>query len=707
MGFFASLIGGARSVVSEIRTELDHRRKIRAARFARVAVKQKGMGWRDPNWDKALFKYDAKPLDNPYLQHETVYACINKIATTLSSTPYKIYTGPTESPRLVESGPLYKVFNRPNSLWTRFYLWHATVANLQLQGNAVWVLKRKRPEAEPSSIFVYDQQTFKASIDNNNEIQYWEKRENENKVVRLEPFQVIHFKLYNPYHQFWGVGPMTAARMAVEQDYDASQYNAAFFENSAMPGGILTLPAEAGYMTDEEWRRLQHRWEDRHKGATHAHRLGLVEGGASYQPVSVPHKDMQFMEQRKWGARMIAMAFGVPLSELGFLEETHKAAQENVKKGFWQDTIIPLQALIQDTLRAHLFLPYDNETTWGEFDRSNVEVLQDDFAAKVDTAQKLWAMGVPWDAINEKLEMGFESIPGGDVGYRPISLIPADSPAVFPPSKETQTQSDETPDGKEAKKKALLEVTDRPRHTQEQAAYWKAWNRRVEPMERQFKETVRAYLLRMKKWFEKQLASKATVDAIPYSLLELGDKWDRELRLLANKYYGKLSDVVGPMIELHLNGAGIPFTWSKTDPRIIKFLDRKEIKIVDINERVRDRVRDKLRHAQQSNQTVNELQESIYGVMQDSRARSLMIARTETMQASNGMEFESYKAAGVEKHMWLAALDEVTRDSHIQAMAQGPVPLGQVFSNGLLYPGDENAPAEEVVNCRCTLMVTE
>ncbi len=48
-------------------------------------------------------------------------------------------------------------------------------------------------------------------------------------------------------------------------------------------------------------------------------------------------------------------------------------------------------------------------------------------------------------------------------------------------------------------------------------------------------------------------------------------------------------------------------------------------------------------------------------------------------------------------------MDGVTRPSH--AATNGEVKLlNQSFSNGLMYPGDMNAPVEEIVNCRCALL---
>jgi len=55
---------------------------------------------------------------------------------------------------------------------------------------------------------------------------------------------------------------------------------------------------------------------------------------------------------------------------------------------------------------------------------------------------------------------------------------------------------------------------------------------------------------------------------------------------------------------------------------------------------------------------------------------------------------------------WLATDDEVTRDSHVDADGQS-VPVNEPFHVGgvaLRYPGDPFGPAEEVMNCRCTII---
>ena len=88
-------------------------------------------------------------------------------------------------------------------------------------------------------------------------------------------------------------------------------------------------------------------------------------------------------------------------------------------------------------------------------------------------------------------------------------------------------------------------------------------------------------------------------------------------------------------------------------------------------------------------------------------------ARTAMTGAENAGRIDSYQRAkriGIDlEQQWMATLDERTRMSHRELDGQH-VPVGEYFiaskttGNKLLYPADPSAPAEDVYNCRCTLV---
>jgi hypothetical protein len=92
------------------------------------------------------------------------------------------------------------------------------------------------------------------------------------------------------------------------------------------------------------------------------------------------------------------------------------------------------------------------------------------------------------------------------------------------------------------------------------------------------------------------------------------------------------------------------------------------------------------------------------------RFRREMIARTETIKASNAGSIALFRDWGVvEGKEWLATGDDRTRDSHLVAWANyseggspGPIPLEASFSIGgssLMFPGDPRGAPSETVNC--------
>lgn len=89
--------------------------------------------------------------------------------------------------------------------------------------------------------------------------------------------------------------------------------------------------------------------------------------------------------------------------------------------------------------------------------------------------------------------------------------------------------------------------------------------------------------------------------------------------------------------------------------------------------------------------------------------RGETIARTETLQALSSSQDIAYRSAidsgAIQSHQvkkqWISTTDNRVRDKH-RAINGERVGIDDTFSNGLRYPHQEGAPADQVVNCRCT-----
>ena len=121
---------------------------------------------------------------------------------------------------------------------------------------------------------------------------------------------------------------------------------------------------------------------------------------------------------------------------------------------------------------------------------------------------------------------------------------------------------------------------------------------------------------------------------------------------------------------------------------------------------VSNKILKELRKGIKKGEGIPALSKRIQGMVNKSRNRSILTARTETtrIQSRSRMDaFDRARSLGIiVDKQWVATSDGRTRDSH--AAINGEIVAdGESFSNGLYFPGDPNAPPEETCNCRCTL----
>lgn len=137
------------------------------------------------------------------------------------------------------------------------------------------------------------------------------------------------------------------------------------------------------------------------------------------------------------------------------------------------------------------------------------------------------------------------------------------------------------------------------------------------------------------------------------------------------------------------------------------------VKIVSVRDTLANDIIKTIKDSLGENATVIDLQNAIYALISKSQSfykwQALRIARTETTSASN---FAAIKAAQesdlVLDKMWISVQDNRTRITpfdHLDMNGQKQELEKPFFVGGqnIQYPGDVNASAGNVINCRCTI----
>jgi HK97 family phage portal protein len=643
-------------------------------------------------------------LTHPYKDHVWVYSCVNAIAQNLMGIPLLFFTGSRKDKKLVEAGPLVQLFDTPNPMMSGAQLVEASFIYLGLCGEAFYIAERNNPREVPKELWTFHPNRFKEVVDKDTGLIAGWTYEKGGKKIPFEAHEIIFFRYFNPYHDYRGLAPLQAAQAGIDQDFWASRYNAAFFKNNAQPGGILETSANLG---DEEFKRLLAQWNDRHQGASKAHAIALLEGGVTYKQTGLSQKDMDFLEQRKFNREEIMAAFKVPKSELGIYEDLNFATAKTQDRVFWTKTLLPKMALFEFVIWHQLCAKLSGPETWAEFDRTAVDALKEDLKEMLEAGQKVWQMGVPFNVVNETLNLGFPKVEGGDVGYLPFNMMPVGSQALpnSSPSAAVPPSQPEKAAGSLPLPAALLQLL-RPtvivRRSVDPRVSWQQYHHLwAALMEKFMGKMVRFFswqeALQIKLLAEK-LAKARLREYMAEDLLFDLKEANEILKKLAWPLYLTIGSEAGKALFVEL-GAD-PANFVLADTAAMQVLKDKLIKVTRINDYTREKLRETLLEGLVQTEMVGELQQRVKKLFKGAEARSLNIARTETGQAAAPARDAAMAELGVEKIQWWTAGDIDVRETH-QFLGGMVVPRGMLFPNGCFYPCDPGGPAEQIINCRC------
>lgn len=238
---------------------------------------------------------------------------------------------------------------------------------------------------------------------------------NEDDRDYIIPPELMWFdKFTNPLNEWRGLNVIAAAREGISIDVFAHQAIKTFLRKGSRPDFVVVAPQG---ITKTELDKMEMQFDSKFSGADKVHRPFFAEEGITdIKTLSHPPKDIQWLEDSRFSREEVGAILNMPDLLMGFGTEAYDNSDKlNAHMMYyWQMNGVPLVSSRDDSLTnffhqhyPRLLAPDHRIAT----DLSSVAVLREDYGDKLAQAQQLFTMGVPFEQINERLELGIDYAP--------------------------------------------------------------------------------------------------------------------------------------------------------------------------------------------------------------------------------------------------------------------------------------------------------
>jgi len=599
----------------------------------------------------------------------------------------------------IEKHPLLDLLALPNGVFTGQQFWKLWQIYFDLIGETYISVEstNRAISADPERLFDPKKitalhlliPTFVKPI-YNKDTGLVEKYQYQNSSVSVEydPSEIIYTHNPDPKSPMRGVSLLKAGINAISTEAQISTYHSRILENGGKVEGVFKF--DTGPITKDQLEKMK---DDYKKEYAESKRSGVplfLGGGADYVRTGLNPDELSFLEAKKMTFEDICILTSVPKSMLASTTDVKFDNADADRAIFLRETIVPLLRTLTMALDQKLF-PDGMNLTFVDPTPENL----DEKRKNIETASNINAI-----STNEKREalrqIGFELDPVNEgknilVPFNLTTLRTVDNPvdSVNNSAKGKSVTKDES----NANPLADYDI---------RRMYWNIQTKRMDSREKMFVREIQDYFSEQ----EERLLSKLQPEK---GKRKTKAQFDELLSIDVEVNLGK-EKLTPLMVEL-LKQAGIDaveFAGSAgafvmTDD-IRSWLDKRMgIFMRQINETTFKKLRqdfvDSITAEEGREGLISRIQ-STYG--DTKKARAALIARTEVHNATQYGTMQGYKQAGLTTKIWVAVMDGATRDTHASVDGEER-PIDRTFSNGLMFPGDPNGPAEEVINCRCVL----
>jgi hypothetical protein len=714
-------------------------------------------------------------LGQPYAQSAFVHAAINHITGELAGLPLDFYAGDTEY-----ADPAFDAFWQAPALGPRtigsatrsrlpigdvvrdLAAWAKLEGEFFLLFDDAWLLASSSSSRASLQPFLIAAPSRMALILQGGALAGYRYTDAHGRQSTWLPEQVVHWKAFNPYDDFRGLGSLQAAMVAAEASYHTGTYIRELMRNNGDQGFIIA----SKHGVSDQAQREQIIADLRAKRA--ALRRGVAKDLFFDNEITVdrPKQDAASADlnaTKTLSHEEIFIAFGVPPS-MAQAKAAFSMGKDSDRYQLITGTCQPLGRAICGALAKPASRMAGRALTV-ELDWDDHPVLVEVRNGRVETALKLWGAGMPMKSANEFLGLGMGEFPGWDRGYLPFSVQPVDSPEPAPAAdpalaepadveptdpelaslrlltlarmkcqkrarqEKNAREQDQAPEVRDEFQIFACTCGDATGHSHpplaEHRSAWEAQMSKRRPTLKAFQGAFGRVLMQARAETLAKIAARKAIQsgnqelrsgpdslsprlsrsaAIDF-LFDLG-KLAVSFRNAMDRAHQNALQVAGEQLFAEL-GKDDPFAYPPAEA--VRFIRERQNKLSGVPDEIHARIKASLETGLNDGDTMEQLAKRIRGEFNDiDEGRARVIASTETAAAYGTSREQAMRDAGVQWKAWLTSGNANVRAAHYEAgltySHDTPIPIDQPFIVGgesLMHPGDPSGSPRNVINCHC------
>ena len=372
--------------------------------------------------------YDDLATDG-YSENAIVYRCINEISNNASRVKINLFRGDQE----LDNHPLLDLLYNHSPTMSQVEWFQAMYSYLLISGNN-YILSVGGDNTPPTEL--YNLRPDRMKIRSGTRAMpvaydYMLKGQIVESYIVDQATggsKVKHIKLFNPLDDYYGMSPMQASSVDIDQHNLANKHNVNLLQNGARPSGavIFNPKDETGgnvQLSDVQRNQLMNDVNQRFSGTGNAGKPMLLEGDFEWKEMGLSPKDMDFIQLKNMSAKDIALVYGVPSQLIGIPDSQTYSNFAEAKLALYNETIIPLLDRIQGDLNEWLVPMFNEQGLELRYDIDSIPAMAEQRKRVFESVSAGVKEGIL--TRNEAREqLGYEPIEGADSLLVSANLMP-------------------------------------------------------------------------------------------------------------------------------------------------------------------------------------------------------------------------------------------------------------------------------------------